>query len=366
MAQSPLNFISQQTKQIIQERLKTEKRQEDSYIEAHKGCSLFFSIRQFRLVENPEYDQDNHQWTAPAVFYPSPSKSTVQQASEESQSAEEQTYLIYFKSETPPACVAGHIIYAVLRKNWEALYPDPIPQVGRIVKSSELDINKWCYNVQPTGFECSSNSEHLRYLHTVNQESLFYALNLCEIENQETGSQGNGMDLGCFVPEGSNASFLAPVPVGTLVFMFGYNYYSDSQNDDDDLNGENDKGETNKLYLFQFSNQPLYQFASHLVAQLPDDLSGPSDSRLTNSHSIQMSIGVGLNGSGKVDVYCPLLQEGDTLPKGTIVVLSRNMETGAWDIIEASCTPSDLQDNDDSNGSENNDPPTPHESPLEE
>lgn len=38
-----------------------------------------------------------------------------------------------------------------------------------------------------------------------------------------------------------------------------------------------------------------------------------------------------------VNVGCPLLKSGESIPSGSTVILTRNLETGDWIIIEASC-----------------------------
>ena len=275
---------------------------------------VFFEIRQFRLLESPIWDDDKKLWTADAVFYP----------------ADVQTHFpVKFSTELVPACGEGDIIYAVNRSGkfgWVALMPDPVPRVGRILAHANYGAtnapNKWTYLVQQLGFDSILGNGSVP---TLNNEARHTAINLCEIENSETGMMGNGINLNGFAPSGTPHSYLAPVPNGTLVFMFSFSWAEET--------GVPLQYERRNFFVFQFPNQLMFPFCSHLYEETPDSLTGPSESGQTpdNNH-LTMSI----NGEDQ-KVYCPLLRSGETIPAHTKVILSQNIKTGFWEIIETRC-----------------------------
>ena len=293
----------------------------------------FFEIRQFKLTEDPRYigtQEERDLWEANATPFPG---------------AEFQTTVKFNK--ILPSHIAGDVVYAVHRSDWEVLLYEGHPRIGRIKQAKEIGANRWEYSVQPIRFTRRDGN----FCPELMDESLGTAYNLSEMENLETGLLGNGINLTGWVEEGEVGEnrtpkhFLAPVPNGTLVFYYTLSLKPEtvdsegtSENEgetesdepaetEDEINRDNDH-----IMIFQFSNQLKNPFISHFTKEIPFPITGPSDSTEENSNNISMRIG------GVVEkVYCPLLKDGETLRQGTKVVLSRNIITGKWEIIEAQC-----------------------------
>ena len=295
---------------------------------------LFNSIRQFRLLEDPQYigtTDDPDVWESQA---------------ETSPNAEFQISVKFRK--VLPSHVAGDIVYAVLRSDWEVLLYDAHPRIGRIYQSKALSANRWEYTIQPIKITQADGG----FVPELADESTAAAYNLYETENLETGLLGNGIDLTGWVEEGAMEEngdpkhFLSPVPNGTLVFYHTFSLATGKSDDtgnssenENSPNGAQGGGGTSSgnrkiphIMVFQFANPLKSPFISHVIKSLPFGISGPSDSTEPSSNYVSMTVGGTLE-----KVYCPLLKRGESLGAGTKVVLSRNIETGFWEIIEAQC-----------------------------
>lgn len=265
--------------------------------------SLFNSLRLVRLQDVPVRDVTNSSvWHTKGRFQP-PSAATI--------------VPIRIFSRVPPEYRPGDDIYVVYRGRigddsasnaecWEGLTDRKSPVIARINSFEEISSNRWSYRLSVVGFDCLKSDDKLSpFIETLASDVSYTGLNLCETENLDTGLLGNGLDISALTSEGAD-SYLAPVPNGTLVLALPFQTGNET------------------LFLFQYSNQTQYTFASHLIATLSDQL----DYGQTGTVNV---------GGADITVSCPLLRSGESIPGGTEVVVSRNLKTGAWQIIEAQC-----------------------------
>ncbi len=260
---------------------------------------LFYSVRMVRLLSDPRQDQiATGIWHADAIFYPGAEKEIT----------------VDFITDSAPGPHIDDYVWVVYRGKWEALMATGTVVIGRVSDSLSISRNKWEYMVnlaQLAGDSVSGCYE------TFSQEDTYSALNLCELENLETGMMGNGINLDGFVPSGTNEDYLAPVPNGTLVLMEGFSV-----------------GDI-PIFLFQFQNQYCCPFASHFVAETKDPITGPDVSTALTINNRDWKIG-----NNTIYVKCPLLRGGnnaETIDRGTKVIVSYNIRTREWEIIEAQC-----------------------------
>ena len=345
-----VNFISSETAQQIREILKQPAQgSPPPQPTSQKEKWLFYKLRQVELLDTPTWDDDERYWTADAVFCDGSSFQTV----------------VMFEGDMPPQYGEGDRVYAYLRGGkvpWVALTLEPLPRLGRILSSrsysNENPPNKWLYTVQVVSIK---NAEDHNYEQILDYESTPNAINLCEIENLETGLMGNGINLDGFAPSGTTVSYLAPVPNGTLVFL--YRFCHGANNDDND-NGnsnnneqdtdDNDNGNSNnneqdtepadkkEIFVFQFQNQYCSPFASHIVGKTKTAITGPDDDTEVTIDKKDWKIG-----EEAVKVKCPLLGKEETIEKGALVILSFNVRTRVWEIIEAQCRPESSDETED-------------------
>ena len=259
--------------------------------------SLFDSLRLVRLQDDPVRDENAANiWHSHGRFQ-YPSAATV--------------VPVRIFSPVPPGYSPGDDVYVVYRgianqnvkdECWEVITDSKISVVARINSSREISSNKWSYLLTVVSFS-SLNSNSIN--ETLANDTYYTGLNLYETENLDTGLMGNGLDISALTIEGAD-SYLAPVPNGTLVLARPFRI------------------ESGTILLFQYSNQIQYPFASHLIATL--------------SEAIEFGQTGTVNvGGSDITVSCPLLRYGESIPADTKVVISRNLKTGEWQIIEAQC-----------------------------
>lgn len=273
--------------------------------------SLHALIRQIRLTSNPVAEAGaTSYWTADAEFYP-PYGPPIKAV---------------FNTDTVPPFHAGDVVYAVLRAGWEVLSLDTKLVLGRIAGSTLVSPNRWLYTVQTGCLErLAYNNDLMPYVPTLNSERPAYAVNLCEIENQATGLMGNGMDMSGLLAENEALSCLAPVPAGTLIFMTKCQWEDTSRQ-------EGNYHPNSSIYVFQFQNQYCCPFASHITAITEEDITGPDETT-----ALKVNKEIWKIGNETVIVTCPLLRPGETLDGDTPVIVSFNIRTREWQIIEAQC-----------------------------
>lgn len=227
----------------------------------------------------------------------------------------------------------GDRVCVVKREAWEVIVP-AVHGIGRITGAVGLSPNRWKYTVTLAKFGCSVNNDTLSpSIVQLTDEIPYDALNLYEVENNETGLMGNGMDLTGYVDTGANHSSLAPAPNGTLVWVTGYCVGS-SDSTGGQISGS-DAESVPFVFLFEYRNQFICPFASHFVAETKDPITGPDASTALTINNRDWKIG-----NNTIYVKCPLLRGGnnaETIDRGTKVIVSYNIRTREWEIIEAQC-----------------------------
>lgn len=264
-----------------------------------KPFDLWDSVRPVVLQESPwKSSHDNNLWIALGKADPGMPLVNVR-----------------FRSRLAPDFSEHDVVYCAYRNGWEAILTERRPVIARVNSSVKISPNKWKYDLLLIGFDCTGDASQLSpYIEIISGEESYVGLNMCEVENYETGKLGNGLDVSGLVPRGETNSFLSPVPEGTLVYAFLYNT------------------DVGRLLLFQYANQRAYPFGSHLVVKTKTKIEGPEE-----------TTGLELNGEdwegqdSPVMAKCPLLRVGESLLAGTKVIVSQNLLTGEWEIIEAQC-----------------------------
>lgn len=85
-----------------------------------------------------------------------------------------------------------------------------------------------------------------------------------------------------------------------------------------------------KTFAYLIARQKSPEPCGHLVGYTTVPIEG--DQEVTS-----VIVGSGTSAQTYENVTCPLLRENETISDGTTVIISKNMSTGEWQIIEARC-----------------------------
>ena len=295
-------------------------------------------IRFAEIIETPEptvgeYEKvrDVPRWKTTVKFYQKVDGKTEHEA--------------FFPPWHVPTERVGDRVLVAKRKDWEVVTP-AVRGIGRIADSTELSPNRWKYTVTLAKFGCSIVSDEFspKIEEELKDEIPYDALNLYEVENAETGLMGNGMDLTGYVEENSSDSSLAPAPNGALVWVTGY--YVKTEEGEGEDEGEGGESVDGFLFVFEYRNQYVCPFASHLVGKTKTDITGPDAETEVTIDGEDWKFG---DDDDTIKVKCPLLGSGETLEKNTLVILSFNIRTKEWEIIEAQCPVEESSSSSDNN-----------------
>lgn len=295
-----MNFLSPETAKKIEAQINERERTGSKPEVIAKRKSLFYDLRPVRLTTDPEETADG--WSAEFTFIPEGGENQGNNPSRD-----ETAYKVYFAGDGVPGCHKDDIIYAANRGRFFAVCScEPEIRFVRIINSDSYGLNAWMYQVQEVQPVYENSGPQFRFCDITGQ-----GVNLLEIDNLDTGMLGMGVDITNEqnIGETVAVNHINPAPNGVVVAAHRITRF--------------DTGVP--YYIFQFNN-PLSTGWGHVVKTLESTFSESAIFTLCGED---------------VEVTCPLLNPGETLPAGTKVIISQNFETTNWEIIEAQCSPTD-------------------------